>query len=160
MSTKQPLSPDAAMERAFALCARAEHCSAEILAKLRAWGVTQQNAFKILDELKSRRYVDDTRFANAFGRHQAVHNRWGKRKIELALRQKQIDPSTIREALEQIEGQFLIDNLTALLKSKIRTGINIDNPKGKARLMRFAIARGFSYDEFKSALNALNDEND
>lgn len=138
------LSAQKAEEHLENLCSRSERCSAEVVQKLRQWGVSSAEARAILERLIKRRFVDDARFTAAFVRDKAVYNRWGRIKIRLALRQKRIDDQLIADAIgTEIDEQAYMQTLTDLLRAKARSmgeGNTFDN---RTRLMRFAASRGF-----------------
>ena len=100
---KKALKPEVALMRLEALCARSEQCEGEIRRKLRLWQIGEEDADTIVRSLRRRRFVDDSRYAGAFVRDKYRFARWGRRKIELALRQKRVDADIIAEALEEID---------------------------------------------------------
>lgn len=152
---QKTITPDKALIRLEELCGRAEHCSSEILQKLRNWGISSAEADAILESLKSRRFVDDTRFAVSFVRDRYRYARWGRVKIRLQLRAKHIDPDVIEDALAEIDEPEYIAILEALVKAKART---IEDPKSyesRTKLFRFALNRGFESSFISRCINKL-----
>lgn len=137
------LTPEDAMARAEALCARAEHCSGEIAQKLYRWGITSSDSERIIDSLIDRRFIDDRRFAAAFVRDKVEYAAWGRRKIALALAAKRLDRDIVAEALEGIDPEVYAARLAKVLDSKRRSLPEPDTTDGRARLFRHAVARGF-----------------
>ncbi|MDE6268922.1 MAG: RecX family transcriptional regulator [Muribaculaceae bacterium] len=142
------LTVEEATARAEALCARAERCSHEILTRLASWGLSSSQASSVIDSLVSRRYIDDARFAAAFVRDKYRFARWGRRKIDLALRARRIPAPIIREALLEIDPDLYSSQLVAVLRSKARAmGPEMtDTFDGRTRLFRHAASRGFEPD--------------
>ncbi|MDE6158202.1 MAG: RecX family transcriptional regulator, partial [Muribaculaceae bacterium] len=68
---------------------------------------------------------------------------WGRRKIELALRQKQVDADIIGEALDAIDEEEYAGVLRALLASKMKNMAEPESYEERNRLFRFAVSRGF-----------------
>lgn len=152
---QKTITPDKALIRLEELCARAEHCSSEILQKLRNWGISSADADAILESLKSRRFVDDTRFAVSFVRDRYRYARWGRVKIRLQLRAKHIDPDVIEDALAEIDEPEYLAILETLVKAKART---IEDPKSyesRTKLFRFALNRGFETSLISRCINKL-----
>ncbi len=150
---KKPISPDAAMERAEALCARAEYSQTEITKKLTSWGVARGKAEEIVGTLVDCGYIDDRRFALAFVNDKVELARWGRRKISVGLYQKGISRDIISEAIDSIDESVYRRNIVELIKAKGRT---IDDPagyEGKSKILRFMMSRGFECDLVIKSLN-------
>ena len=140
---KKALKPEVALMRLEALCARSEQCEGEIRRKLRLWQIGEEDADTIVRSLRRRRFVDDSRYAGAFVRDKYRFARWGRRKIELALRQKRVDADIIAEALEEIDEDEYTEVLRQLIVLKSRLLGSADTYDARSRLFRFAVLRGF-----------------
>lgn len=148
---RKPLRPEAAMIRLEELCARSEQCVSELRRKLAGWQIEPDDADAIIRSLKTRRYVDDARYAAAFVRDKYRFARWGRRKIHMALRQKRIAEDLIDEALGNIDEQEYAEILGHILKAKART-LDMDVYEDRMKLFRFALARGFEPDLIKKLM--------
>lgn len=140
---KKPLTIDAAIERAEAMCARAEYSQAEVFKKLTSWGIDRRKAEEIVDELAESGFIDDRRLAQAFVNDKVEIARWGRRKIYVSLYQKGISRELIEEALGSINERTYRLNIEELIKIK---GRNIESPgsfEGKNKILRFMMSRGF-----------------
>lgn len=135
------------MERLEALCARSEHCEYELRTKLRAWMIGPDDAETIIRSLRKRRFVDDRRFSEAFVRDKYRFARWGRRKIEMALRVKRVDNDIITVALDGIDHTDYIEGLRHIVSHKAATMEDAATYEGRTRLFRFAVARGFEPEE-------------
>ncbi len=154
-SRKKEVTPEKALIRLEELCVRAERCEAEVRAKLIAWRISQSDADAIVESLISRRFVDDSRYAAAFVRDKYRFSRWGRRRITMALRQKNIDNDTIDEALEQIDEDEYNEILIHLIKAKSRTMEQPLSYDDRNRLYRFGITRGFETQLVAKAVKGL-----
>ena len=114
------ISAENALMRLEALCSRSEHCEWELREKLRGWGVGIPDAEKILATLHKARYYDDERFARAFARDKLIYNRWGRRKIALALRAKRVDDDVVADALDEIDNEEYVSVLNAMMKARAK----------------------------------------
>ena len=132
----KPLSSTEALSKAATYCAKGEHCATDIREKLRQWGF-EDNADGIIDKLTQQDFIDKYRFA-----------KWGRIKIEQALRLKQINAETIHQQMDEvIDNEEYNQNLRDLLAQKRKTLKDEDNYQLRAKLMRFALQRGFTYEE-------------
>jgi len=144
-----------AFNRAAALCSRSEKCSADILTKLAHWGVDEANAEAVLKQLTGEKYVDDERFARSFVRDKFRLNKWGKIKIAYQLRAKHMDSKTIDNAMNEIDDEAYWELLTELITEKNKSVKGTNRYDRKAKLIRFAQARGFEMDLIYRAIDEL-----
>ena len=136
------------------LCSRREYCTKDILAKAeKALEGDKDGARKVLDILVSEKYVDDLRYAEAYARDKSSIAGWGEMKIRYMLSAKGIDRETISRALEEIDEKKADDRLVKLIENKRRS--LKEDPQWKIKLLRFALGRGYSYDEINEILNRI-----
>lgn len=141
-------------DRLRGLCSRREYPSSDILKKaLTALDGDREEAEGIVSKLIEERYVDDSRYAMAFARDKASIAGWGKVKIRHMLLAKGVPMDIINEALEEIDEGKAAARLEKLLE--VKSGSLRDDPQKKLKLLRFALGRGYSYDDVKSVIDRL-----
>lgn len=136
-----------------ALCARAEHCEWELRRKLQLWKIDPEDAEKIISSLRSRRFVDDARFARACVRDKFMFSCWGRRKITAALRAKHIPQTLIAEALTVIDETEYVKMAEKLLNQKLAHA-GEDTYESRSKAFRAVCARGFEPDIVARLLHA------
>ena len=142
------------LDRLRGLCSRREYCCADILKKAKdALDGDVQAAHEVLDSLVKDKYVDDLRYASAYARDKASIQGWGDVKIKYMLSAKGVASSVISEALQEIDRDKSSSRLQKLLENKIRS--LKDDPQCRLKLLRFALGRGYSYDEVSHAIDQL-----
>ena len=141
--------------KASAYCATAEHCEADVRTKLQTWACTPEHIDKIIDYLKNENFLNEQRYCNAFVRDKFRFNQWGKTKIAMMLRTKNIAEETIAEAIEQIDDETYQQTVTTLLQTKLKGLKYRDEYDRKAKLIRFAQGRGFEYGIIAAAIEQL-----
>ena len=141
--------------KASAYCATAEHCEADVRTKLQTWACAPEHIDKIIDYLKQENFLNEQRYCNAFVRDKFRFNQWGKTKIAMMLRTKNIAEETIAEALEQIDDETYQQTVTTLLQTKLKVLKYRDEYDRKAKLIRFAQGRGFEYGIIAAAIEQL-----
>ena len=156
----RPVSTDRVLERLRYLCSRREYCTSDIRSKaLAALGGREEEAEEIVRSLIADRYVDDLRYASAYARDKAALAGWGAAKIRYALAAKKIDRETISAALDAIDDAKAADRLKKLAESKYRSLVSGRNPVSgyelRQKLLRFAVSRGYSFEQAESAISAL-----
>ena len=143
----------ALLERLRAQCARREYCESDIWKKVSREQLPPDIASGIVDSLRQDRYIDDLRYASAFARDKSSISGWGKLKIRHSLAAKGIDRGIIASALDGIEGNPGLEKLEKALET--RAASLKDDPYRKFKLLRFALGRGYEYDEIKDLVDNI-----
>ncbi len=149
-----------ALMKLTALCSGAEHCSYEMTEKMKKWEIDEETQDRIMEYLTMEKYVDDSRFCRAFIREKMRFNKWGRRKIELALFQKRIDRKMAAEALDEVDTGEYIAILRPMLRQKERSVKANSEYEKNMKLIKFAMSRGFTFDVIKECLSGDMDDID
>lgn len=153
------MDPQKVADRMRGLCSRREYCRQDIMKKvLAALGGDADEAGRIMDRLVKEKYVDDLRYASAFARDKSSIAGWGATKIRYMLAAKGIDRETIAAALQEVDEGKASDRLEKLLSAKVRS--LKDDPQCRMKLLRFALGRGYQYDEATEVIDRLLNERD
>lgn len=135
-------------------CSRREYCTSDVLKKAeKSLEGDKEKAMQIVATLVEEKYVDDLRYASAYAREKSAISGWGAVKIRYMLSAKGIAKDVIAEALSEIDDVKADTRLMKLLDNKYRT--LKDDPQCKLKLLRFALGRGYSYDEVSGYIDAL-----
>ena len=146
------------LKRMEAYCAQAEHCRSEVTDKLVRKGMPHDMADRIADRLEQDKFIDERRYSRAFIQDKFRFAKWGKLKIDLALRQKRIEPAIYRPLLAEIDTEEYLAALKALLESKKKSIHNTDGFECRAKLTRFALGRGFSADDIRLCIGSVDED--
>ena len=113
----------------------------------------------IISSLKKDGYLSDLRYAAAFARDRASISGWGSAKIRYALAAKGLDRDTVSAALEEIDESRASSRLEKLLETKYRSLASSSDKESvyrlRDRLIRFALGRGYSYDDVLPVVDRL-----
>ncbi|NDV70223.1 regulatory protein RecX [Dysgonomonas sp. 25] len=144
-----------ALNRIASYCSRAERCEYDVLKKLKAWELTDEEIARIMKRLRDEKYVNNARFARSFINDKLRFNKWGKQKIVFELRKRQILESVYRPLLDEVEDDTFNEQLESILRTKLKSVKAKDNYDKRNKLIRFALGRGFSMDAAIKAVNKL-----
>ena len=137
--------------KAEAYCASAEHCIWDVRQKLRQWGATNEDTESIIAHLQAERFVDELRYCQAFVHDKLLYQGWGRMKMRAQLQAKHLPTAAIEQALNEIDRDTYISVLTRVLATKKRS-IKSADPQAREKLIRFAMQRGFTYDEINGII--------
>lgn len=145
---------DRILDRMRRLCSRREYCTADIRSKVKALVPEGEDCTEeIIRTLEADRYLDDMRYACAFARDKSSLTGWGSLKIRYALNAKGIPRDIIDAALEGVNPESSGERLDRLLSVKYAS--LKDDPQVKLKLLRFALGRGYGYDEAGPAVERV-----
>ena len=134
------------MDKMGRLCSRREYLVSDMRTKLmKELEGDAQKVETALNKLIEERYVDDLRYATAYARDKASISGWGATKIRYVLSAKGVAKDVISEALNEVDESKAASRLEKLLEHKYKS--LKDDPQWKIKLLRFALGRGYSYDE-------------
>lgn len=133
--------------RLEALCSRSEHCTWDIRRKLGGTSLTKEEQTRLVTHLEQEGFVDDARYAKAFVRDKSRLQGWGRVKIAAALRIKQLPDSLITEALRELNQEAQQTQMEKCLLQKAAQCQQDPPDKRRAKLLRFALGRGYTYAE-------------
>ena len=143
------------LNKAATYASKCEHCESEVREKLLAWGGTNEESNEIIAYLIEERYIDNQRYANSYVKDKFRFNHWGKYKIEIMLRSKDIDSNIIEEALTQIDEEEYIEKLQQILHDKLRSIKYSSEYEKKGKLFKFAQSRGFESSAISKVIDLI-----
>ena len=144
-----------ALQKAAAYCSLSEKCEYEVKEKLRTWDVSNTDVAKVIDQLRHDDFINDARYCTYYTRDKFRFNRWGKIKIGMMLRSKQLPEEEITNALAQIDEAEYEEALVVLLQAKLRTLSYKFEYEKQGKLFRFAQSRGFEHNNVSNVLRQL-----
>lgn len=145
-----------ALAKLMTICSQSEHCSGEMVEKMRKWELEETAQARIMEQLVKGKFVDDERFTRAFAKDKLHYNKWGRRKIEQALWLKHIPNDISQRVLDELgiggnnsrsdDDSEYVQILRELLRNKARSVKAKNTYERNGKLIKFALGRGFSMD--------------
>lgn len=125
------------------LCSTKEICEFDAQRKLDNWEIDYQEARKTINWLIDNNFINNKRYAEFYVRDKFRFNKWGKIKINYALRNKNIKENLIENAMNEINKDEYYNTLLHLLKKKLELSKEEEPYILKAKLKNFAYNKGF-----------------
>lgn len=148
-------TPEQALERLSALCAKGERAESDARRLMYQWRISTVDQEKIMEYLTKNRYIDNRRYAEAYVREKVRFSGWGEYKIRAGLSAKGINREIADEVLSSIDTQTINDRLHERLYKKNQT-ITTDNSRDRyARLMRYGLSLGYEYEVVSKTVERL-----
>ncbi len=132
-------------------CDYQDRCKKEIFTKLDTFELADSDRDFIVDFLQDEGFINDERYCRSFVKGKLNLKKWGVNKIKLSLMTKGVDREIIDEVLSEIDQDSYKEELIKLLENK---KINESDPyKRKAKLIRYAVGKGYSLSMVMEVLN-------
>tara|TARA_B110000444_G_scaffold251601_1_gene279693 strand:- start:226 stop:693 length:468 start_codon:yes stop_codon:yes gene_type:complete len=144
-----------AREKIQAYCAYQERCHMEVTMKLKSWGLIQEAIDLLIVELIQFNFLNEERYARNFARGKFRIKKWGKIKIRMALKKRDINFKCIDLSMLEIDDKTYFITLKELLQKKNETVKETNSYKRKMKLTSYLVSRGFEYDLIHDALVEL-----
>ena len=156
----KPVTSEQVLDKLQALCNAAEHCRSEVAKRLAKVDLPAAEKSAILKRLVRDGFVDDARYARAFAHDRLRFSLWGRFKIALALRAKQIDKEHIDDALEALDEEEYRQVARRVVRSafarcKRDEDGAIPYPE-RLKAFRRAAAHGFETNVIKTCISEFN----
>ncbi len=139
----------------MALCSRSEKCKWDICENLRRKAIKTSVVEEIIQTLETEGFLNEKRYARAYVKDKIRLQGWGPVKIQAGLKAKNIPEAIVAEVMKSADNQEYAENLQKALEKKQQL-LKEQNPhKRKEKLVRFALGRGYTYQQIYHVLNAL-----
>lgn len=148
-------TPEQALNSLMALCAKSERASGDALRLMHRWGVDPTDRQKVLQKLIDHKFIDDSRYAEAYVREKSRLSGWGAYKIRRMLSGKGIARDTIDKALGQLDRTDTRGRLAEMLAKKARNTKAATPYDLKGKLLRYGMGLGYDYEDIVSEVEKL-----
>ena len=127
----------------------------EVAMKLKSLGLIQEAIDLLIVELIQFNFLNEERYARSFARGKFRIKKWGKIKIRMALKKRDINFKCIDLSMLEIDDKTYFNTLKELLQKKNETVKETNSYKRKMKLTSYLVSRGYEYDLIHDALVEL-----
>ena len=139
------MDKETAIKKILHYCNYQERCRKEIYTKLNSFEIDDADKDFIVGFLQEEGFMNDERYCRSYVKSKLNLKKWGVNKIRLSLMTKGIDKEIIDSVISEIDRSLYKEELLNLLRNK---KINETDPyKRKAKLIRYAVSKGYSLSE-------------
>jgi regulatory protein len=139
--SEAPQTTDEILYKIEKFCAFRERCTKEVVLKLRELNTPKDTIDIILNCITNDGFLNDERFAHAYANGKFQINHWGKIRIQLELRHRNIPEKIIQDALDSIPHNQYLHQLQTLIKKKT-TQFQSD-PQPRQKVVKALLQAGF-----------------
>ena len=147
------MEKETALKKILHYCNYQERCKKEIYAKLSSFELNNDDMNFIVEFLQEEGFINDERYCRSYVKSKLNLKKWGVNKIRLSLFEKGINKEIIDNVISEIDKDSYKEELINLLKNK---KIDETDPyKRKAKLIRYAVSKGYSLNEVMETVDKL-----
>lgn len=155
MNLSKTYSLDEAQKKLEFYCSYQERCHKEVVEKLLKMRMIPDAIDVIVVHLLQNNFLNEERFAKTFVSGKFRIKKWGRRRLTLELKKKNINKTIITIALKEIEETEYLETFHALAEKKVAT-IKESNPyKKKKKLADYLLYRGWESHLVYNKVNEL-----
>jgi regulatory protein len=144
-----------AEEKIAAFCAYQERCVWEVRRKLYEKGIAEPQIEKLIGFLLREKFIDEGRYARAFARGKFRLKKWGKNRIRMELKMRQVPEDLIRKGLLEIDPTEYYDTLLSETEKKWEKTKEPHLYKKRFKVVGYLMQRGFEQDLIQEAIDSL-----
>ncbi len=142
-----------ALTKISAFCAYQERTQQEVRDKLYGYGLNKDSVEIIIVKLIQENFINEERFAMAYAGGKFRIKKWGIKKIQEALKQKNISEYCIRQALKEISAKEYRATLQELIEKRALKEKEKNEYKRKYKIAQYLIAKGYDPEMVWEELN-------
>ena len=152
---KKTYTVEEALVKLQKYCAYQDSCHREVEQKLKQMHMIPEAIERVIVDLIQDNHLNEERFAKAYVRGKFSIKKWGKVRLTLELKQRQISQYVIKTALAEIDPEEYLQTFHKLAKKKA-LNMSESNPfKRKKKLADYLIYRGWESHMVYDKVNAL-----
>ena len=136
-------------------CAYQERCHKEVREKLVKMRMIPEAVDTIVVHLLKHDFLNETRFAKAYTRGKFRVKKWGRKRIELELKKRDISAYNIKEAFKEISDADYLQTFNELAEKKAGTITERNVWKKRKKLADYLLYRGWESHLVYEATNQL-----
>ncbi|MFN0082492.1 MAG: regulatory protein RecX [Ferruginibacter sp.] len=150
------IGPEKAVGKIKHYCAYQERSHAEVKKKLYGFGLYKNEVELLMSQLIEENYLNEERFALAFAGGKFRIKHWGKTKIKIELKLRQVSDYSIKKALAQIDEDDYLKTLQKIAAEKLATLKSEKNIfTKKSKLQNYLVSKGFEFNLVAEILKGL-----
>lgn len=143
MVNRKTYTVDEALNRLQNYCSYQERCHQEVYQKLKDMHMVPEVIDHIIVELIQDNFLNEERFAKTYVRGKFKIKNWGRHRLTLELKKKNVSKNNINQALKEIDEQEYIDTFNSLAEKRFNSITETNKLKKKKKLVDYLLYRGW-----------------
>ena len=144
---KKSFTFDEIKQKLVNYCVYQDRCHAEVEQKMKEFLLIDEAKEEILLYLMKENYLNEERFTRSHIRGKFYIKHWGKTKIKMHLRQKQISEKMISSCFDEIDEDDYRKTIVRIYEDYSSKQKGLKEYQKKSKTIKYLISRGFEYEK-------------
>lgn len=127
-------------------CVYQDRCHAEVEQKMKEFLLIDEAKEEIILYLLKENFLNEERFTRSYIRGKFYIKHWGKNKIRMNLKQKQISEKMITICLDEIDEDDYRKTIARIYDDYISRQKGLQEYQKKSKTIKYLMSRGFEYE--------------
>ena len=124
-------------------CSYQDRCYKEVEVKLKSFNLIPEAKEQSMIFLIENNYINEERFAKSFVRGKHNYKKWGKKRINIELKVREISRKNIDLALQEIPEELYIQNFNELAEKHWNSIAEKNSAKKNKKWVDFLLRKGY-----------------
>lgn len=144
---KKSFTFDEIKQKLVNYCVYQDRCHAEVEQKMREFLLIDEAKEEIILYLMKENYLNEERFTRSYIRGKFYIKHWGRNKIRMNLKQKQISEKLISMCFDEIYEDDYIKTITRIYEDYFSKQKGLQEYQKKVKTIKYLMGRGFEYEK-------------
>ncbi|SDQ73807.1 regulatory protein [Chryseobacterium soldanellicola] len=128
-------------------CVYQDRCHAEVEQKMREFLLIDEAKEEIMLYLLKENYLNEERFTRSYIRGKFYIKHWGKNKIKINLKQKQISEKLINKCFDEIDDADYEKTIKKAFEDYYSKQKGLKEYQKKSKTIKYLMSKGFEYEK-------------
>ncbi|TWV99285.1 regulatory protein RecX [Chitinophaga pinensis] len=136
-------------------CAYQERCHSEVKSKCFELGLRGEEVDEAIAALIADNFLNEERFAKAFAGGKFRLKQWGRKKIQMELKQRQVSAYCIKKGMDEIDAEDYDKTLYTLAEKKYASLKGEQYLKRKYKTIQYLLQKGYEPEFIQDAVEQI-----
>ncbi|WP_426481855.1 regulatory protein RecX [Chryseobacterium sp. R2ACT005] len=128
-------------------CVYQDRCHVEVEQKMREFLLIDEAKEEIILYLLKENYLNEERFARSYIRGKFYIKHWGKTKIKMNLKQKQVSERLINSCFDEIDDSDYEKTIRKIFEGYYSKQNGLKEYQKKTKTIKYLMSKGFEYEK-------------
>ncbi|MCT2564668.1 regulatory protein RecX [Chryseobacterium herbae] len=140
-------------------CVYQDRCHAEVEQKMREFLLIEEAKDEIILYLLKENYLNEERFTRSYIRGKFYIKHWGRNKIKMHLKQKQITEKLINSCFDEIHEDDYEKMIRKIFEDYSSKQKGLQEYQKKSKTIKYLMSRGFEYEKINDTFEETSADN-
>lgn len=150
---KKSFTFDEIKQKLVNYCVYQDRCHAEVEQKMREFLLIEEAKEEIILYLMKENYLNEERFTRSYIRGKFYIKHWGRNKIRMNLKQKQISEKLINMCFDEIYEDDYIKTIRRIYEDYSSKQKGLQEYQKKTKTIKYLMSRGFEYEKINDTFD-------